>query len=216
MASARGFCETIAEQHRARPGLHDPRSRRQRRPAEPRAPRSRILTHRKPLSHQGDMPCHLFTLRQFGERRSTPMLRDFFPWCSDVGADQLKRSLRRLCRSEAGAERARLRRPAALLGAYADMSTLIAEDIGSRFDHVLVDEYQDTNRLAVFHPARAEARWARIDRRRRRRAVDLFLSRGDGAQHPRFSQGVYAGCRDRHARPQLPIDAADPRPLPMP
>ncbi len=28
----------------------------------------------------------------------------------------------------------------------------LAEDLGSRFDHVLVDEYQDTNRLQVLDP----------------------------------------------------------------
>src|ERR1700733_2528595 len=51
-------------------------------------------------------------------------------------------AVRRLCGSEAKTERARLRRSAALLSA----------DDGRRrrchrFDHVLVDEYQDTNRL---------------------------------------------------------------------
>src|SRR5207249_12209718 len=36
-----------------------------------------------------------------------------------------------------------------LLGFWADMTAepVIAQEIGGRFDHVLVDEYQDTNRL---------------------------------------------------------------------
>jgi len=34
---------------------------------------------------------------------------------------------------------------------------VLAEEVGRRFDHVLVDEYQDTNRLAGIDPAGAEA-----------------------------------------------------------
>ena len=44
------------------------------------------------------------------------VLRDHFPWCAGW-ASQLRRTLRGLCRGQAGPERARLRRPAALLGA---------------------------------------------------------------------------------------------------
>ena len=55
-------------------------------------------------------------------------------------------TVRGLCRSQAEAERSRLRRPPALLGADGRRPGL-ADDIGGRFDHVLVDEYQDTNRL---------------------------------------------------------------------
>ena len=52
----------------------------------------------------------------------------------------------RLCRGQAGAERSRFRRPAALLGTDGG-EPKIAEHLGARFDHILVDEYQDTNRL---------------------------------------------------------------------
>ena len=66
----------------------------------------------------------------------------------------------------------------------------IAAEIADRFDHLLVDEYQDTNALQAeivlaLRPARA-----RPDRGRRRRAVDLFVPRRDGAQHPRFSRRI--------------------------
>ena len=37
----------------------------------------------------------------------------------------------------------------------------LAREIGARFDHVLVDEYQDTNRLQAAILLRAEARRAR-------------------------------------------------------
>ena len=43
------------------------------------------------------------------------VLRDSFPWCNDWTA-RVTRAFRRLCRDEATAERARLRRPPALLG----------------------------------------------------------------------------------------------------
>ena len=97
-------------------------------------------------------------------------------------------AVRRLCRGQADAERARLRRPAALLGADDGRARAWRRDIGGRFDHVLVDEYQDTNRLQAVDPAGAEARRPRPDRGRRRRPVDLLLSRRDGAQHPRLSR----------------------------
>ena len=64
----------------------------------------------------------------------------------------------------------------------------LAEDIGGRFDHVLVDEYQDTNRLQSSILLALKPGGARPHRRRRRRAVDLFLPRRDRAQHPRFSR----------------------------
>ena len=42
----------------------------------------------------------------------------------------------------------------------------ISTEIRSRFDHVLVDEYQDTRSLAIRNLVRAEAEWPRIDCRR--------------------------------------------------
>ena len=59
---------------------------------------------------------------------------------------RITRAFRRLCRGEATAERARLRRPPAVLGPRHERSRNCCRP-GNRFDHVLVDEYQDTNRL---------------------------------------------------------------------
>ena len=87
----------------------------------------------------------------------------------------------------------------------------LAADIGGRFDHVLVDEYQDTNRLQASILLALKPRRPRADRRRRRRAVDLFVPRRDRPQHPRLSRPVQPAGRDHHARPELPLDAADPR-----
>ena len=100
---------------RPRPGLHDPRPGGFGRPAEPRPPRARLLADREPLSRQGHLPLDLFALR---ECRAAD--RGRAPHCLPVvlrlgrGA---ARAVRRLCRGQAAAERPRLRRPAALLGA---------------------------------------------------------------------------------------------------
>jgi DNA helicase-2/ATP-dependent DNA helicase PcrA len=72
-------------------------------------------------------------------------LADFFPWCTDWESE-----LRQLFRAYAAAKRT-----AALLD-YDDLllywhemmqTDVLAAAVGERFDHVLVDEYQDTNRL---------------------------------------------------------------------
>ncbi len=78
-----------------------------------------------------------------------------------------------------------------------------------RFDHVLVDEYQDTNRLQASILLALEAGRPRPDRGRRRRPVDLFVSRRDGAQHPRFSDALQSAREAGHARAQLPLHPAD-------
>jgi len=87
----------------------------------------------------------------------------------------------------------------------------LADDIGGRFDHVLVDEYQDTNRLQssillALKPG------GRASRSRRRRPVDLFLPRGDRPQHPRFPHAFSPAADiitlDRNYRSTQPILAA--------
>ena len=64
----------------------------------------------------------------------------------------------------------------------------IAAEIAARFDHLLVDEYQDTNALQGEIVLALEAGGAGPHRRRRRRAGDLFVPRRDRAQHPRLSR----------------------------
>ena len=73
------------------------------------------------------------------------MLRDFFPWCASW-----EQQLRDLFAAYVEAKQAQnVLDYDDLLLYWAHMlhEPLIAEDIGGRFDHVLVDEYQDTNRL---------------------------------------------------------------------
>ena len=63
----------------------------------------------------------------------------------------------------------------------------LASDIGALFDHVLVDEYQDTNAIqaSILLALKPDGK---ADRRRRRRPVDLRLPRGDGPQHSRLPE----------------------------
>ena len=97
------------------------------------------------------------------------------------------RAVRGLCRGQAAAERPRLRRSAALLGAGGERS-------GARRRHrrplrpCAGRRISGHQSAAVLDPAGAEAGRPRADRGRRRRAVDLFVSRRDGAQHPRLSR----------------------------
>ena len=134
---------------------------------------------------QGHLPRDLFALRQCRDRRSrrcwarhSPGAPDGRPSCATV---------RGLCRGQAAPERARLRRPAALLGADDERS-------GARRRHRRplrpcagrrVSGHQPA---AVLDPAGAEARRPRPHRGRRRCAVDLLVPRRDGAQHPRLSR----------------------------
>ncbi|MBW9112103.1 ATP-dependent helicase [Rhizobium cauense] len=73
------------------------------------------------------------------------VLRDAFPWCS-AWEDQLRELFGAYVEAK---QNQNILDYDDLLLYWAQMVSepIIAEDIGSRFDHVLVDEYQDTNRL---------------------------------------------------------------------
>ncbi len=86
----------------------------------------------------------------------------------------------------------------------------IAEHVAARFDHVLVDEYQDTNRLQASVLLGAQTERQGHDRGRRRCAGDLFVPGRDRAQHPRLSGSLLAAGRGCHAGAELSFDAADP------
>ncbi|MCK7498543.1 MAG: UvrD-helicase domain-containing protein [Comamonadaceae bacterium] len=78
--------------------------------------------------------------------------RRAYPWCLDW-EEALTGPVSRLRRGEARAAGARLRRPAALLAGDDARRRARAPRSARRFDHVLVDEYQDTNRAAGRDPA---------------------------------------------------------------
>ena len=82
----------------------------------------------------------------------------------------------------------------------------LAAEIGGEFDHILVDEYQDTNVLQAEILKNAPAERRRRHRRRRRCAGDLLVSGGDGRQHPRLSGPVH---RQRTASPASVITLED-------
>ena len=114
-----------------------------------------------------------------------------------------------LCRGQAGAERAGLRRPASLLGADGGGA-------GDRRASGRPLRPYPRRRISGHQPAsgvdpdRAETGWRRADCGRRRRAVDLLVSRGGGPQHPGFSKAVRRACRHRHAGTELSLDRDDP------
>ena len=86
----------------------------------------------------------------------------------------------------------------------------VLEHYQQRFQHVLVDEYQDTNPAQNELVAAARRRAPQRLRRRRHRPVDLPLPRRRHPQHPRVRGGVPRRHRDR-ARAELPLDPDDPR-----
>ena len=173
---------------RPRAQLHDPRSRRLR------GPDGRSCATGSPID--------------VTQRR--------FPDAGDVHGDLFARASTRssasptCCATPFRAARSGKTQLQALFGAYVDakqaqhvldfddLLLYWARDAGRRgarrrasrelFDHVLVDEYQDTNRLQAHDPAATEARWTRRHGRGRRRAGDLRLPRRGRAQHPRLSR----------------------------
>ncbi len=87
----------------------------------------------------------------------------------------------------------------------------LAREIGARFDHVLVDEYQDTNRLQAaillaMKPDGAGLTVVGDD------AQSIYAFRAATVRNILDFPGTVraAGAR-RHARAQLPVDAAHPR-----
>ena len=121
-------------------------------------------------------------------------------------------TVRRLCRVQAAAAGARLRRPAALLvgdGRRARAGRAGRGPVRPRAGRRIPGHQP----AAGGHPARHETRRPGPDRGRGRRPVDLFVPRRHGAQHPRLPAAVRPAGADRHAGAQLPVDPADPRRL---
>ena len=138
-----------------------------------------------------------------GEFPLDEVLGSYFPWCA-MWQDELRALFAQYVETK---QRQHVLDYDDLLLYWAHMmlEPSIAGEISERFDHVLVDEYQDTNRLqaSVLLALRPERQG--LDRRRRRCPVDLFVSRGDGAQHSRLSRATSPRGGNRHARAKLSL-----------
>ena len=71
----------------------------------------------------------------------------------------------------------------------------LAQLVGDRFDHILVDEYQDTNALQAQILLRMKSDGRGLTVVGERRAVDLFLPGCDGAEHRGFPESVHPTAR---------------------
>ena len=85
----------------------------------------------------------------------------------------------------------------------------LAQNLSNNFDHVLVDEYQDTSALQgeIIQALKPDGRGVTVvgdDC-----AGHLFLSRGGGREHPRLCGSLQAQGRHGGARAELPLHAAD-------
>ena len=121
------------------------------------------------------------------------VLRTSYPVVRRLGR-RAAAAVRRLCRGQAAPERARLRRPPALLGADGGRARdrrrtrrALRPCPGRR-----VPGHQPA---PVLDPARPQAGRPGPHGGRRRCPVDLFLPRGDGAQHPGLPDAVHPAGR---------------------
>ena len=97
------------------------------------------------LSAEGHLPLDLLARRQHAARRWPRCSKHAFPWCAEWEAE-----LKRLFGAYVEAKQPQhVLDYDDLLLYWAEMvaEPALAAQIGARFDHVLVDEYQDTNRL---------------------------------------------------------------------
>ena len=165
----------------------------------------------EPLPAQGHLPRDLLARRSTAQAPLADVLARRLPLVLRVGGASCSGLFAAYVEAKQRAARARLRRPAALLGAADGRRRRWPRDVGARFDHVLVDEYQDTNACrrrscsrssptAAASPSSATTR--RRSTRFRAATVRNILD---------FPAQFTPPARDRHARAELPLDAADPR-----
>ncbi len=143
------------------------------------------------LPTEGDVPRHLLARGQCRRSRWMPCCASSFP-----GARSGRTELRELFEAYVEAkQRQHVLDYDDLLLYWAELMRVpeLAGEVGALFDHVLVDEYQDTNALQAGDPARPQARRRRPDRRRRRCAGDLRLPR----RHACATSSISQNCSRR-------------------
>ncbi len=170
--------------HRHGARLHHPRPRRLRRPAARRAHRARARPRRRAVPAEVHLPRHLLALRQRPAAAARGAARVLSLVRAGRGGPRRSSSPRY---TDAKEEQQVLDYDDLLLfwrGLLADPAA--GARVRERFDHVLVDEYQDTNALqadivSLLRPGRQ-----RRHLRGRRRPGHLRLPRRHRAQHPRL------------------------------
>ena len=190
-----------------RPGriVHHPRPRRCRRPDGHGAARHRLVGDEESFSAQGHLPGHLLA-RAEHPRPAGARAAGRLSLVQPMG-ERAEETVRRLCRSQAAAERAGLRRPAAVLGrddgrapAGGGGRRALRPPAGGRIPGHQPPAVRD-------HPG-AEAERRRRDGGGRRRAEHLFVPRRHGAKHPGLPAPVFATGAHRHAGSKLPQHAS--------
>ena len=189
------------------PRLHGPGSNGYRRPDGPDPGRAGVRPGRAAVPAQGHARRRLLAhgerphQARRGARARVPVVRG--------GGRAHPHDLRTLYRAQARAERARLRRPAPVLGRALPPPGRRPRDLGAVRPHPgrRVPGHEPAPGR---HPRVAPPRRRRPDGRGRRRPGDLRVPERDRRQHPRVPVAVPRDD-DREARTQLPVDAPDPR-----
>ncbi|MEJ7703221.1 MAG: UvrD-helicase domain-containing protein [Geodermatophilaceae bacterium] len=85
----------------------------------------------------------------------------------------------------------------------------VADFYRRKFQFILVDEYQDTNKIQADFIDTLAARASQRHGGGRRRAIDLLVARREFQKHPRFP-GALSGRAGIQDRAELPQRAGDP------
>ena len=154
------------------------------------------------------MPRHLFARRERATRRSVKCWAASFPWCA--GWEIQLRELFALYVEAKQSQNVLDYDDLLLYWAQTMSDPMLADDIGGRFDHVLVDEYQDTNRLqaSILLALKPGGRGLTVvgdD------AQSIYSFRAATVRNILdFPNAVQPGGGHHHARSQLSFDAAHP------
>ena len=196
---------------RPRSAIHHSRPRGFGRPHELCAPRARPVGDARSAFRPRERALRSIRASSTAAPRSAETLGRHFPWCAAI-----EEALRGLF--------------AAYVEAKQRQSVLDYDDLLLYFAQMMQEPDDRRRSRRALRPsagrripghqppagrdrAGAAAAGARADGGRRRRAVDLFVPRRHGAQHPRFPDRLRSAGASRHARSQLSLDQTHSRRL---